>query len=646
MSRYLTVRAALIAFACLALVGCEATRIRTPDHGSRPTIDAHVDARELPRGLLHSSMRIPAQAGRLVLRFPEWIPGTHGPTGQIRNLAELRFETPDGRPLTWRRDEVDLFRFLVDVPAGTDAVVVRLSYICNQSTDSSRPIDSHGGTPIGIVNWNTCLLYPEGRANDEVDVRLSVQMPSAWKYATALTAQPIPTTGDQSVRFAPASIRDVIDSPMIAGEHLRSVPLRTEGGPPVYLHAVSEPEEGIQFGDNVTAGCRRLVLESEALFGRSHFEAYHFLVVCTDFIGSTGLEHFRCSLDGIRAKGLIDEAAFRRRPAYLLPHEYVHSWCGKFRCPVGMDTRDYHTPMRTRLLWVYEGLAQYLGYVLAVRSGLAEKEAMLEHLAEDVAHLRRRTGRCWRPLVDTAVANHTLRGGPYEWADLRRGQDYYVEGALFWLEADVIIRVLTKGQRSLDDFCKAFLGQNPGGEEIRPFDEKEVIDALNRVAPYDWARLITTRIHLTQDELSLDGLRLAGYRMTDTSTPLQQNLESESQSGYLDELESIGLALHGQGKIVGLVKDSPAFRAGLGYEMYVMAIDGTEYTAKAFREAIAGSPKTGKIDLMIWDRGQYRNVTVEYKDGARYPHIEQDKGRPDLLSEILRPRASPKGEQP
>jgi predicted metalloprotease with PDZ domain len=229
---------------------------------------------------------------------------------------------------------------------------------------------------------------------------------------------------------------------------------------------------------------------------------------------------------------------------------------------------------------------------------------------------------------------------------LRRGQDYYVEGALFWLEADVIIRVLTKGQRSLDDFCKAFLGQNPGGEEIRPFDEKEVIDALNRVAPYDWARLITTRIHLTQDELSLDGLRLAGYRMTDTSTPLQQNLESESQSGYLDELESIGLALHGQGKIVGLVKDSPAFRAGLGYEMYVMAIDGTEYTAKAFREAIAGSPKTGKIDLMIWDRGQYRNVTVEYKDGARYPHIEQDKGRPDLLSEILRPRASPKGEQP
>lgn len=646
MSQYLTVRTAFVLFIGLALAGCEATRVRTPDQSVRQTIDAQVDARELPRGLLHTRMQFPARPGLLALRFPEWIPGTHGPTGQIRNLAELKFETTDGRPLAWNRDEVDLFRFLVDVPAGTDTIAVRLSYICNQATVSSNPIDSHGGTPIGIVNWNTCLLYPEDRADDEVDVRLSIRIPPEWKYATALTAQADPPTEDHSIRFAPTSLRDVIDSPMIAGKHLRSVPLRTEGGPPVYLHAVGEPEESIQFDEKVVAGYRSLVLETEALFGRSHYDAYHFLVVCTDFIDTTGLEHFRCSLNGVRAKSLIDEAAFTKRPAFLLPHEYVHSWCGKFRLPAGMHTRNYHTPMRTRLLWVYEGLAQYLGYVLAVRSGLATKDTMLEHLTDDVADLRRRSGRSWRPLVDTAVANHTQRGGPYDWINLRRGQDYYHEGALFWLEADVIIRVLTRGQRSLDDFCKAFMGRNPDGAAIRPFDEQEIIDTLKGIAPYDWARLIATRIHLTQDALSLDGLRLAGYRMVHAPTPLKQDVEPESEFGYLAELESIGLVLHGRGKVIGLLKDFPAFRAGLGYEMYVMEVNGKEYKAKALREAIEDSPKTGKINLLIWDRGEFRNVTIEYKDGAKYARLERDQGRPDLLNEILQPRASPVREKP
>jgi predicted metalloprotease with PDZ domain len=388
------------------------------------------------------------------------------------------------------------------------------------------------------------------------------------------------------------------------------------------------------------------VNEAEALFGRPHYKAYHFLVVCTDFINPTGLEHLCCSLDGIRAKGLIDETTFKIRPAYLLPHEFVHSWCGKFRCPVGMNTQDYHTPMRTRLLWVYEGLAQYLGYVLAVRSGLTDKNSMLEHLAEDVAELKRRSGRSWRPLVDTAVANHTLRGGPYEWVDLRRSQDYYHEGSLFWLEADVIIRVLTRGQRSLDDFCKAFLGQNPDGTGVRPFDEQDVIDALNRTAPYDWARLISTRIHLTQDELSLNSLRLAGYRLVQGSTPLQRSLDSEEATGYMDELDSIGLATHGRGSIAGLVKDSPAFRAGLNYDMYIMRVNNKEFSAKFLREAIAGTPDTGKIDLLIWDRGEYREATIKYKDGARYSRIERDPDRPDIFGEILKPRAVPEAGRP
>src|SRR4051794_13039368 len=336
-----------------------------------PTLSLEVDAREISRSLLHARLEIPARAGDFVVWYPKWIPGVHAPGGPVQNLAGLRFETAKGEPIVWRRDDEEMNRFHLAVPAGVDRVIAKLDYICNQPSVNSSGVDSFGNSLLGVFNWNTVLLYPEQANIDTTRATVRLQYPEGWSTGTAL---PGPQTKAGEVTFPAAPLRQVVDCPLIMGENFRTIDLIPDsakaGGRKAFLHVTSEAGSAIQLTDKQVANFRNLVAEALTLFGGARWQEYHFLLVCSDTLPRNGLEHLTSSFNEVGEREMVDEKKFKSWPVYLLPHEFVHSWCGKFRRPAAMVTSNFHTPEHTKLLWVYEGLTQYLGEVLTVRAGL------------------------------------------------------------------------------------------------------------------------------------------------------------------------------------------------------------------------------------------------------------------------------------
>lgn len=329
-------------------------------------IDVEVDARDLPRRLIHTSVQVACRPGRLALWYPKWIQGTHGQSGPLASIAGLRLEDQEGRTIRWIRDDVELFRVIADVPDGAGRLTARLDTICNEANSERSGHLSFGNKSVGIINWNTCLLYPEGAPTAGIQARLRLRLPDGWKYASALKTQ---TVEGAVVTFEPISLEDLVDSPLIAGEHVRTIELESSSNPRALFHVASESPDALKVEGEVAALYGRVVREAGALFGACHYPEYHFLVTCSDDLGYLGLEHFACSLNGVRQGDLLDAKSRRGWVANLIPHEYAHAWCGKYRRPAGMCTPDFHSPMKTELLWVYEGLGEYLGELLMVRGG-------------------------------------------------------------------------------------------------------------------------------------------------------------------------------------------------------------------------------------------------------------------------------------
>ena len=300
-----------------------------------------------------------------------------------------------------------------------------------------------------------------------------------------------------------------------------------------------------------------MVREAGALFGACHYPEFHFLVTCSDDLGYHGLEHLACSINGVRERDLIDDARRKGWVANLIPHEYVHSWCGKFRRPAGMCTPDFQTPLKTRLLWVYEGLTEYLGEVLMVRSGLVDPKEYRETLTATIGSLAHQEGRRWRPLEDTAAASHLLRGHSPNWNELRRGQDYYFEGALIWLEADAIIRERSEGKKSLDDFCRKFLGANRTDVSVVPYELPEIVKDLHELADFDWESFLARRVSQPQESLPLDVVGRCGYRLQYATEPPAGSPISR-QRGGISARDSLGLSFSPEG---GLPTSSPEWWA-------------------------------------------------------------------------------------
>lgn len=583
-----------------------------------------VDATEVGRGIYHVKQTVPAQPGKMTLTYPEWIPGHHRSAGPVINLVGLKLSA-GGKPVTWRRDEVDMYAFHCEVPAGATALDVSFDYVTAAAGSST------------IVIWNEMVLYPKGKPTDQIPFAASLKLPAGWKYATSLRPAAGAGGTQAEIAFAPVSLTMLIDSPVLTGSYFKSVAINPGQSPPHFIDMVSESDAGLQMKPELVPLYGRLVDEAGALFGARHYTQYRWLLTLNSK-GGGGLEHHESSDDHAEENAWSTEGG-KRRLANLLAHEYVHSWCGKFRRPAGLATPDYQEPMKGELLWVYEGLTDYLALIMCPRAGLVTAEEFRERLALTAASMDYTVGRSWRPLADTAIAAPITYGSPGTWRAYRRSTDFYPEGDLLWLEVDVMIRQQTGGKKSMNDFCLKFFGGEGGKPSLKTYTMDDVVATLNEVSPFDWKGFLNTRLNSTEPRAPLAGVTGGGWKVVYNDTPNEDIKYSEGQGKTVNLTYSLGLLLGSDDGVVrDIVPGMIADKAGLAPGMKLIAVNGRKWSGELLRTAVKDSKTaTGPIELLIENNELYKTYSLNYHDGARYPHMERDGSKPDVLGEIVKP---------
>lgn len=582
-----------------------------------------IDAREAQFGLIHTKETIPVKAGKFTLSYPKWIPGTHRANGPIDNMINLSFRA-GAQLLTWRRDDVEMFHFVVDVPEGVTSISAEFD-------DAAQPNSSF--TPfIARLPWNRYVLYPTGEKSDDVQVSASVQLPAGWRMATPLLKEPSTT---DKVEFPTVSLTEFVDSPGIAGVNFK----RIMAGPQEEVDAFGDTPEAVKAPDSTVDHFKSLIVEANTLFGAHHYRKYDFLLSLSNSGAFNGLEHHECSEDGTGLTGLTaPDQLFGL--GELVAHEFTHSWNGKYRRPAGLATPDYDEPMKGQLLWVYEGMTQFWGEVLATRSGFATPQEYEDMLANKLAYLQYRAGRTWRTVEDTAISSQMLRGGDQTWISSRRAQDYYDEAVPMWLEVDSIIRSQTKGQKSLEDFCRLFHGGQSGPPEVKPYSFDDVVQGLNTVCPYDWATLLTTRMRSLQPQLSTAGLENDGWKLVFTEQPgAAPRRGRRAAGGDNDAFYTIGARIASTGTVGDLILTMPAGAAGVRPGMKIVGVNGLTWSDDNFLAALKSKTE---LDLVADYGGELKTIHVKYSGGPMYPHLVRDESKPDVLSDVLKPLAPAK----
>lgn len=603
-------------------------------------IRLEVDASDAPRRIFHSKMIFPVQAGPVTLFFPKWFPGTHAPTGQITDMVGLRMKV-NGGELRWNRDPVDPFAFHCVVPAGVSELEVAFDFV-TPTDRQTRHHPSAASEYCGMISWTSLLLYPAGKPVDQLMYSASLRLPTGWKYGTALKSV---SESQSGIEFAQVSLYTLIDSPVVAGANFRTIELNPGSTAPYFMDLAADSESALQMKPNVMTGFQNLVPEVETLFGARHLRQYHFLVALSDPLEGDAVEHHESSDNRPPERMFLDDEPYLYW-ADTLPHELIHSWIGKYRRPAGLNTKDYQEPVHSELLWVYEGLTNYLGYVLAARSGLFSPEDFRGAAAWMAGDQDHRPGRSWKPLLDTSAGIQSVIDASSEWKSWRRGTDYYNEGFLIWLEVDTILRQKSGGRASLDDFCRDFFGGTSGAPEVKPFTLDELVEALNRIVPYDWKQHFATRVEAVNSSAPLAGLEHSGWRLAYGDSATTYHKAAQKVDKKIDLRYSIGMILDDKGALEDVLPGSAAAKAGVAPGMQLLGINGRHWSQTLLEEAVAGSTNSHKpIELLVENGGFYKILPVDYHEGARYPYLQRIENTEDVLSRIIaphRPSAKPK----
>lgn len=588
-----------------------------------------VDASDTTRRIIRVKEVIPvAGPGPVTLLYPEWLPGKHAARGPIDKLAGLKI-IANGQPLAWTRDPVDVYAFHVDVPGGVAELEIAFQYL-----SPTAPAQGRIEVTPEIVNlwWSSVVLYPAGYFARQITVEPRLRLPEGWNFGVAMDRV---SNHGGTTKFAPISLETLIDSPVFAGRFSKRFDLDPGGRSPVRLNVVADTAEALAMTEKTLDAHRALVRQADRLFGVRHFDRYEFLLAISDRLGGIGLEHHRSSENQVD-DGYFTDFAKAVSDRNTLPHEYAHSWNGKFRRPADLWTADFKTPMRNSLLWVYEGQTQYWGYVLGARSGMQSRDEVLDALAVTAAAYENRIGRRWRALADTTADPITAARRPQPWSSWQRSEDYYFEGMLVWLDADTLIRERSKGKRTLDDFARSFFGGADGDLVPQTYTFEDVVAALNAVEPYDWASFLKARVTDLAPRAPLDGLKRGGYRMVYGEAPTPYFAALEAARKATDLTYSLGVALARDGEIIAVLWDSPAFEAGLTVSTKILAVNGIAYDSDRLKLAITQAKDGKPIDLIVKDGDHIGPVQISYAGGLRYPRLERAGGA-DLLNRILEP---------
>lgn len=597
------------------------------------TATVEVDARDAPRGIQRVHLTLSVKPGNLMLLYPKWLPGEHAPNGPIGALSALKFSS-GGKDLTWRRDDVNMYAFHVTVPANASSLEASFEVLSEH--DAKAPNALRLAThAVAIILWNELMLYPAGVQSDDMQVTARLRLPAGWELGTALPRAGGGAGGDD-IQFSQVSLTTLIDSPVLTGRYFKTEALG--GTPAVYLHLAADSAAALAMPADILAQYRKLVQEAGALFGATHYNEYHFLWSLSEQIDYEGIEHHQSSDNRSTERTLIDSDMRRSSDAEtLLPHEYTHSWNGKYRRPAGLATGNYDSSMRGELLWVYEGLTEYIGMVLSARSGLASAADARDTWADAAAWAQTRKGREWRPLADTAISGPIIYDEAPEWQDRTRSADYYVETALLWLEADTLIRSKSGGAKSLDDFCKLFHGAPSTAPKVVPYDFNDVVKALNTVLPYDWRGFWAERLNRLRAQAPLEGLKASGWHLSFESEPTPEQKGAEAIQKKTNLQYSLGFDLHDDGAVItNIVPGSPADVAGIAPGSHLIAVEGRKYSKEVLQDALsAGGADMRAIKFLIEKDDMFGVVELHYAGKARYPRLEREASVPDVLSTIL-----------
>ena len=622
LSRFLGVVGSAFFILCASIPGRCAT----------PTVTIFVDATTAPRKIFHARLKIPATPGDLTLYYPKWIPGEHAPDGPVVDLAGLKFSA-GGNLLKWRRDLLDGFTLHVDVPAGVNEVDAELDFLSPATFEGGFSAGSSATDKMAVISWNQVLLYPKGWKSDDINYTASLKIPDGWKFGTPL---PIASQSGDEIHFSTVSLTTLVDSPVITGEFLKVVKLADD--PLTELDVAADSAAALAPPQEVWDHYKNLVEQTNKLFGAHHYRDYHFLLSLSDHVAHFGLEHHESDDSRIDERGLVDETS-RKMSAGLLPHEYVHSWNGKYRRPADLATPDYQQPMQDDLLWVYEGLTNYLGTVLSARSGLLTNDQARDDLALTAAALDHTPGRSWRNLQDTADAAPQLYFSPQAWHSWRRSVDFYDEDTLNWLWVDVIIRQQSKGKKTIDDFCHLFHGAPSSAPMVKTYTFDDVISALNQIVAYDWRGFWTERLTNHGPGGPLGGIEGSGWKVVYDENQSEMERGGESNFHFVDAAYSIGLQLREDGTITDTVEGLPAAKAGVGPGMKLIAVNGRKYSPEVLRDMLkAGKGGSAPLELLVENTDYYKTYKLDYHGGERYPHLVRDEQKPDLLTEIYKPK--------
>ncbi|HEY5382162.1 MAG TPA: M61 family peptidase [Acidobacteriaceae bacterium] len=622
---------------CGGLVGAALLSPRLSSAQATPLTLA-VDLTDAPRKILHASETIPVQPGPMTLVYPEWIPGEHGPTGPIVDQAGFVITTPAGLRVKWERDPVDMYSYHITVPPGTTQLDIKMDFLATAAPEGFSAGASTSAN-LAMLSWNELVVYPAGTTSADVMVTPSLKVPAGWKFGTALesTARPDAETTD----FKTVSLEQLVDSPVLAGRWFREIPLATDVTPKHFLDLAGDGPEDLDLSQEHIDDFSRLVRETGALYKSRHYHSYHFLVTLSDRVAHFGLEHHQSSDDRVGEHVFTDDNSFIAN-GLLLPHEFTHSWNGKYRRPAGLATANYQEPMKGNLLWVYEGLTEYLGDVLASRCGIWAPQVYRDRLAVVAGDLNDiRPGRTWRDLQDTATSAQILYAAGAGYDNWRRNVDYYDEGELLWLEVDLTIREKAKGKKSLNDFAAAFEGL--GGNtppKVVPYSFDDIVSALSAVVPNDWAGFLRKRLdsneHDTPELAGIDAL--SGYKLVYTDKPDYWSQLIESQDNMIDTRFSLGLEAGTDGKVKDVIVGGLADKAGFGPGMQIVAVNGRAFAPLLLRAAVQHAAANGPaIEFIVENTGYYKIIRMDYHGGERYPQFVRVEGTPARLDDILQP---------